>query len=384
MGYDGAEYEDAPFRPYWMEMSAVWMEDMVYDEVNDYVGYLSAFFNYPWLSLKTFRDGSDLHAYGSCVWPMYLQERFDTTIIRSIWEECAKVPGNNAIDHPSGLSATDIAIKAREPAFTFEEAFREFTVWNYFTGDRARTQLYYSEGDMFPQVKVDRVHTDYPVNLMSPDSLPENLGSSYVAFKYHPDSAQGGLRIIFDGHGCGYEVSAVGYNQLHLEPFVATFLLNPVPMSGKAEIYNWSSYSEIAMIAAVTERSPDFDRVYDYEAGYDSSLHGESPLPQSDRILQNFPNPFVIEAESDQTYFPFVLASPSRVRIDIFTLSGERIKTIVPRNDFKLPIGEYVGQNLAMPWDGRNEEGEYVSSGVYLYRFRTDRSTEIKKIVVIR
>jgi hypothetical protein len=138
------------------------------------------------------------------------------------------------------------------------------------------------------------------------------------------------------------------------------------------------------MIPAVTERSPDFARIYDYDAEYDASLHGESPLPQADRILQNFPNPFMIETESDRTYFPFVLASPSRVRIDIFTLSGERIKTIAPKNDSRLPIGEYVGQNLAMPWDGRNEEGEYVTSGVYLYIFRTDRATEVKKIAVIR
>jgi len=117
---------------------------MVYDDVNDYLGYLSDFFKYPWLSLKTFRDLSDLHPYGSCVWPMYLQERFDTTIIRDIWEGCAQVPGNNAIDYPSGESATDKALQAR--GITFEEAFREFTVWNYFTGDRARPQLYYSEG----------------------------------------------------------------------------------------------------------------------------------------------------------------------------------------------------------------------------------------------
>jgi hypothetical protein len=72
------------------------------------------------------------------------------------------------------------------------------------------------------------------------------------------------------------------------------------------------------------------------------------------------------------------------VRIDIFTLSGERIKTIVPKNDSELWIGKYLNQHLAMPWDGKNEEGEYVSSGVYLYIFRTDRNTEVGKIVVIR
>ncbi|MGB7063170.1 MAG: MXAN_6640 family putative metalloprotease [Candidatus Zixiibacteriota bacterium] len=380
MGYDGREYESEPFKPYWMEMSAVWMEDMVYDNVNDYLGYLHHFFNEPWLSLKTFRSRTDQHAYGSCVWPMYLQERFDTTIIRDIWEGCAQVAGDNVFD-PPGESATD---KALPDGVSFEDAFREFTVWNYFTGSRARPQLYYSEGELFPEVKVDSRHEDYPVEWTRPEDDPWNLASSYVVFVPDPSLAQGGIRINFDGHGIGYAVSALGYNPAYLEPFDTTFLLNPVTMSGKAEIYNWSNYSEVIMIPAVTDRGDDFARFFDYQAEHDSSLYGESPLPQSDWILQNFPNPFVIKTESDQTYFPFVLASPSRVRIDIFTLSGERIITIAPKNDVKLPIGEYVDENLAMPWNGRNEQGEYVSSGVYLYRFRTDRSTEIKKIVVIR
>ena len=100
------------------------------------------------------------------------------------------------------------------------------------------------------------------------------------------------------------------------------------------------------MIPAVMVRSPDYSFVYEYQADYDSSLHGESTLPQDDKILQNYPNPFVIGTESDQTYFPFVLAFPSRVRIDIFNLSGERIKTIVPKHDTKLPIGEYLDKKI--------------------------------------
>ncbi len=385
MGYDAMEYEyeaeNEHIKPYWMEMSAVWMEDMVYDDVNDYLGYLSDFFNYPWLSLKTFRSNRDLHPYGSCVWPMYLSERFDATIIKDIWEGCAEVQGNNAIDYPDGESATDKALQAR--GGNFDDAFREFTVWNYFTGDRARPQLFYSEGDLFPEVKAD-THTVYPVNLTQPPNFPGNLGSNYVVFIPDPSLAEGGIRIEFDGHGIDYKVTALGYNPAYLEPFDTTFLLNPLTMSGKAEVYNWSNYNDIVMIPAVIARSPDFPRMYEYQAEYDSSLLGESPLPQADRILQNYPNPFVIENESGLTYFPFVLALPSRVRIDIFTLSGERIKTIVPRNDPKLPIGEYLDELLAMPWDGKNEEGEYVSSGVYLYRFRTDRTTVIEKMAVIR
>jgi hypothetical protein len=394
MGYDATEYESENERakPYWMEMSAVWMEDMVYDDVNDYLGYLSSFFNEPWLSLKSFRSSTDVHPYGSCIWPIFLSERerpdrYDTVIIRDIWEKCAEVPGNNAIDYPLGESATDIALKAR--GSTFEDAFREFTVWNYFTADRALPYLFYSEGDLFyfhgtpAMVKVDAVHKEYPVDVDSIPHPPENLGSNYVVFE--PDlDLKGGIKIDFVGRSGEYKVSAVGYNPGHLVPFDTTFLINPVTQTGIGKVCDWNTYTEVIMIPAVITRSPNQTFEYEYSAEYDSSCRGDGRLPQKDEVLQNFPNPFVIKQESDLTYFPFILSAPSRVRIDILALSGERIKTIVPKPDVKWGIGEYLEKNLAMPWDGKSEEGEYVASGIYLYRFRTDRSTVIKKMAVIR
>lgn len=379
MGYDGREYENDPFRPYWMEMSAVWMEDMVYDDVNDYLGYLPHFFNEPWLSLKTFRSRTDQHAYGSCVWPMYLQERFDTTIIRDIWEGCAQVAGDNVFD-PPGESATD---KALPDGVSFEDAFREFTVWNYFTGDRARIESYYSEGEAFPQVKVDDLHhhTTYPVFSPSGPNHPENLGSNYVVFVPDSQLDTGGVRIEFNGHEGDFVVSAVGYKSYPHAPFDTSFI-------GVAKIYDWMAYDQVVMIPAVVTRSPDDYWIYDYQAFHDSSLTGDYIPPEEDRVLQNYPNPFLIKSESDRTFFPFILSSPSRVRIDVFNLSGERIRTIRPKRDIILSREEYTDlaslRELDLFWDGRNEEGEYVSSGVYVYTFRTDRTTQVGKIVVIR
>lgn len=382
MGYDGAEYEEGAqnIKPYWMEISAVWMEDMVYDEVNDYLNYLPFFFPKPWLSLKTYNSLTDLHPYGSCVWAFYLAERFGTHIIREIWEECGKDPGDNAIN-PQGTSATDIILEAE--GSTFEEAFREFTVWNYFTGSKARTELYYSEGDMFPEVKVEDLHyhTTYPAMRPSGPHHPENLGSNYVVFVPDPQLKEGGLRIEFTSQGGDFNVSAVGYKSFPHMPLVAPFV-------GVARIYDWSSYNQVVMIPAVVTRSPDTYFIYEYQAFHDSSLTEEPTQHLADKILPSYPNPFVIEAESDRAFFPFVLYSPSRIRIDVFALSGEKIKTIIPKRDLILSRGAYteepVLRELRLFWDGTNERGEYVSSGVYTYLFRTDRSSEAKKMAVIR
>jgi len=395
-GYDATELEyielpdDIQIKPYWMEMTAVWMEEMVYDDVNDYLGYLRDFFNEPWLSLKTFRSKTDLHPYGSCVWPMYLQERFDdTTIIKEIWEGCGKVRGNNAIDCPDcpgGKSATDLGLEAR--GSTFEEAFREFTVWNYFTGDRARTKLFYSEGDLFPQVKVGDLHyhTTYPVYSPSGPNHPYGLGSNYIIFK--PEEKQGGVKLSFSpaSEEYDYEISAVGYNKEVNEPVSHEFQINHQTGSAEADVYDWIFYNEIIMIPAAVSRDGDSYFPYTYSAVFDSSYHGEYPFPEKDWVGQNFPNPFVIKSSFDSTYFPFILSSVSEVKIDVFTVSGELIWDYPPpeKEGEEWTIGDYTERGRCPAWDGRNQKGKYVTSGIYIYQVRTKNSTVIKKMAVIR
>ena len=398
MGYDASEFEfDDPYdqntyKPYWMEMTAVWMEDMVYDHVNDYLNYLPSFFNRPNWSLKTFSywfkvPDSAYHPYASCVWPMYLQERFDTTIIKHIWEECAKVSGNNAIDHPGGESATDKALQAR--GTTFEEAFREFTVWNYFTGDRARTQLFYSEGNLFPQVKVEHSHDFHSTDSVYSPSGPNHpygLGSNYIVFK--PAEKQGGVRLAFSPSPAGgdYQISAMGYNKEVNEPVSHKFQINHQTGSAEADVYNWTFYNEIIMIPTATSRNGYSYFPYTYSAVFDSSYHGDYPFPQKDWIGQNFPNPFVIKSSSDSTYFPFILSSVSEVKIDLFTVSGELVWDYPPpeKEGEEWTIGDYTKRGRCPAWDGRNQKGEYVASGVYIYQVKTKSSTVIKKIAVIR
>ena len=382
MGYDATEYEyeNNNAKPYWMEMSAVWMEDMVYDDVNDYLGYLSAFFDFPWLSLKTFRSLKDFHPYASCVWPIYLSEKFGRDIIKEIWEKCAEKDSDNV------LEATDAVLGTEARGSTLEDAFREFTVWNYFTGNRARTQLFYSEGDLFPKVKVDSLHYHTADTVYSPSgpNNPQGLGSNYIVFK--PQEEQGGLKLTFSPTTGEYQITAVGYNENVNEPLVQKFQINQQTGYAETDVYNWTSYNEIIMIPAVTSRNADSSFVYTYSAEYDSSLHGEHPFPQKDYIGQNFPNPFVLNGNSDSTYFPFILSSVSEVEIGVFTISGERVWHYPPpaKKGDEWTIGPYTERGKCPGWDGKNEKGEYVSPGIYLYQVKTKNSSVIKKMAVIR
>jgi len=85
-------------------------------------------------------------------------------------------------------------------------------------------------------------------------------------------------------------------------------------------------------------------------------------LPDRTELLQNYPNPF-----NPETWIPYKLAEAGDVMIRIYDLSGRLIR----RFDLghKEP-GFYVGRGRAVYWDGRNDAGERVSSGVYVVELR--------------
>ena len=387
-GYDGTEYEGTVKneKPYWMEMSATWMEDQVYDNINDYIYYLPYFFNYPWLSLRTFRGIGDLHPYGSCVWPIFLGERFnDINIVKNIWSVCAQVPGDNV------LPATEQILRDLYGS-SLNQAFQEFSVWNYFTADRAIVTLFYSEGDLFwtkditpKPIKVyeTNIHQVYPVT-GTVSQLPEDLGTTYITFKPIVDSL-GGLRIYFKGNagGAGWNASLIDFRSGD-QPFEDT-TIDLTPDSGMGLVFDWGRFSEISMVIARGDTISSRNFNYSYTAEFDTSLfHGFIP-PSADKIYQNFPNPFIITDASSTTKFPMLLKNLTDVELFIFTISGE----LVWKHRWQNKIGDYTTALFVTPefipfkWNGRNMNGEYVASGIYIYRIVTDNTSATKKLVVI-
>jgi len=86
------------------------------------------------------------------------------------------------------------------------------------------------------------------------------------------------------------------------------------------------------------------------------SMRNDEPKnPESYLISQNFPNPFNLE-----TQIKFKLSENAHVTINIFDLNGEKIRTIL--NERKTS-GEHI-----LRWDGLNDIGERVASGVYFYQ----------------
>ncbi|MCJ7457602.1 MAG: DUF6055 domain-containing protein [candidate division Zixibacteria bacterium] len=386
MGYDVFENEVAGdvAKPYWMEMSATWMENEVYDYINDYIYYLRSFLGAPWVSLRNF---TGLHPYGAVVWPIYLGERFGINIIKDIWTKCAEVPGDNV------LSATDTILSTLHNS-SLNSAFREFSVWNYFTGDRANPSVFgfYSEGPLWVdqggpiKVTLTNKHTLYPAT-DTVNQLPQDLGSTYLTFVSPSDT--GGLRIYFEGDlGPEWSFSIIGYQGTSLPPWdtVVGLTTTPSSMNGMGLVIASWRFTEVPMVIARGDTISTQNYQYRSTAQFDPSLNNGLLPPSADRVYQNFPNPFVITDANSTTKFPLSLMSTSDVKLFIFTGSGELVWKYSWRN---LSAGNYDITNFPDPaflpfqWDGRNLNGEYVASGIYLYRIVTNGTSTTKKLVVI-
>jgi hypothetical protein len=104
----------------------------------------------------------------------------------------------------------------------------------------------------------------------------------------------------------------------------------------------------------------------------DSTVTGaHTPTPRQTALLQNVPNPF-----NPTTTIRFELATPADIRLEIYSVRGSRIRT--------LASGVHPAGSHAIEWDGRNQRGAQVSSGVYFYRLVAGSFAETRKMVLLK
>jgi len=120
-------------------------------------------------------------------------------------------------------------------------------------------------------------------------------------------------------------------------------------------------------IALVTPEASEVS--YEFENSY--TPPDAAGLPKDFGIFQNFPNPF-----NATTTIRYALPEPGQVRLEIFNILGQKVKTLV---DEKQTAG-----NKQVIWDGRNERGDVVSSGVYFYRINAGKFHDVMKMSLLK
>ncbi|MDZ4181999.1 MAG: FlgD immunoglobulin-like domain containing protein, partial [Candidatus Cloacimonadaceae bacterium] len=97
-----------------------------------------------------------------------------------------------------------------------------------------------------------------------------------------------------------------------------------------------------------------------------------NPPAQLASLMQNYPNPF-----NPITTISFELAEAQKASLRIYNLKGQVVSTLL--SDGNLPAGAH-----SLIWDGKDEQGRSVASGIYLYRLSTPKLQITKKMVLAK
>jgi hypothetical protein len=110
--------------------------------------------------------------------------------------------------------------------------------------------------------------------------------------------------------------------------------------------------------------------LYNFGGGI-TSVADRKEVPAEFSLSQNFPNPF-----NPSTTIHYQLLMNSDVRLTIYNMLGQRVKTLLQARQ---PAGSY-----AVQWNGTNDAGAPVASGVYFYRLRAEGFVQTRKLLVVR
>ena len=142
-GYDAHEMT------WLMEATATWIEDEVFDNVNQNIIYLNSWFRFPTIQLDATKTEFSNHWYGSWIFFKYISEHLGGhSTIKNIWEK--SIEHDSKTKDYSFLAIDEALVKVGS---SFDEAFKNFAVSNLY---QTITPYNYEEAELYPQIHIDR------------------------------------------------------------------------------------------------------------------------------------------------------------------------------------------------------------------------------------
>jgi len=150
--------------------------------------------------------------------------------------------------------------------------------------------------------------------------------------------------------------------------FSVTFLLGKLP----ADSYSLHIVTIHHQLITDTPQISYSDTLLEFTVTPPTYINEEiAPVPGKFELFQNYPNPF-----NQFTQIGFTLENPAFVDLTIYDLLGRKVKTLVSEN---LPTGY-----KSVLWDGTDESGKEVASGIYLYELKAGDFSMSKKLVLLK
>jgi serine protease AprX len=122
---------------------------------------------------------------------------------------------------------------------------------------------------------------------------------------------------------------------------------------------------------ATTRREGIYIDDFTYDWVSTGVADGTPVIPAIFKLSQNYPNPF-----NPSTIISFSLSNKAQVELNVFDLLGRHVKTLV--------TGDVSAGEHTIIWDGKDETGQDVSSGVYLYKLDSSGASDARRMTLLR
>jgi hypothetical protein len=132
-------------------------------------------------------------------------------------------------------------------------------------------------------------------------------------------------------------------------------------------------YIRDARAGGIPARTIHMQRILNWLGNPVGPATGVAQAPRyTNSLAQNYPNPF-----NPTTTIEYSIARPGRVTLRVYNVAGQLVRTLVDEP-------QEPGRVRSVRWDGRNNAGNTVSSGVYLYQLEAPGYVRTKKMVVLK
>jgi len=207
------------------------------------------------------------------------------------------------------------------------------------------------DADRMPPTDINR---DGVVNILDLIQVANNLGEEYHPADVNGDKIVNVMDLVMVASELGEIMTAPSLSLQNTEIFATE------------EVQQWINEAKAIRVKNTT-----------IERGIVALEHLLAFLtPRETELLANYPNPF-----NPETWIPYRLAENAFVMLTIYDLSGHVVRT--------LDVGHrvaaaYENRSKAVYWDGRNDLGEQVASGVYFYHLSADEYSATRRMVILK